>query len=52
METKKSLNKDSKIVTVIVNVSYSEEVTKVKDFIEKEQVPLFFNLEDSGIVRF
>jgi hypothetical protein len=52
METKKSLNKDSKIVTVIVNVSYSEEVTKVKDFIKKEQVPLFFNLEDSGIVRF
>lgn len=52
METKKSLNKDNKVVTVIVNVSYSEEVTKVKDFIQKEQVPLFFSLEDSGIVRF
>lgn len=52
METKKSLNKDSKIVTVIVNVSYKEDLTKIKDFIQKEQVPLFFNLEDSGIVRF
>ena len=33
-------------------MAYSEEVTKVKDFIQKEQVPLFFSLEDSGIVRF
>ena len=39
-------------MTVIVNVTYDDEVAKVKDFIQKEQSPLFFNLEDSGIVRF
>ena len=52
MKPNKSLNQDNKQVTVIVNVTYDDEVAKVKDFIQKEQSPLFFNLEDSGIVRF
>lgn len=52
MQPNKSLNQDNKQVTVIVNVSYDEEVTKVKEFIQKEQTPLIFSIEDSGIVRF
>ena len=50
---KKQLNKDNKQVTVIVDVSYSiENINEIKSFIRDEQCPLFFNLEDSGIVRF
>ena len=51
-EMKKSLNQNNKQVSVIVNVSYTENVEEIKKFITDEQSPLFFNLEDSGIVRF
>ena len=39
-------------VTVIVEVSYSENADIIKKFIQDEQCPLFFNLNDPGIVRF
>lgn len=53
VQMKKQLNKDNKQVTVIVDVSYSiENINEIKSFIRDEQCPLFFNLEDSGIVRF
>ena len=52
IEIKKSLNQNNNQVSVIVNVSYTESVDVIKKFIKEEHAPLFYNLEDSGIVRF
>jgi hypothetical protein len=52
IEIKKSLNQNNNQVSVIINVSYTEGVDEIKKFIKEEQAPLFYNLEDSGIVRF
>ena len=52
IETKKSLNQNNNQVSVIINVSFTESLDEIKKFIKEEQVPLFYNLEDSGIVRF
>ena len=52
IEMKKSLNQNNNQVSVIINVSYTESVDEIKKFIKEEQAPLFYNLEDSGIVRF
>ena len=52
IEIKKSLNQNNNQVSVIVNVSFTEGVDEIKKFIKEEQAPLFYNLEDSGIVRF
>ena len=49
---KKELNKNNNQVTVIVQVSYTEDVDKIKKFIKEEQSPLFYDLNDPGIVRF
>lgn len=49
---KKELNVNNNKVTVIVEVSYSENADIIKKFIQDEQCPLFFNLNDPGIVRF
>lgn len=51
-ELKKSLNQNNNQVSVIVNVSFTESVDEIKKFIKEEHAPLFYNLEDSGIVRF
>ena len=49
----KKLNENNNQVTVFVDVSYTtDNFDEVKRFIKNEQCPLFFNLEDSGIVRF
>ena len=49
----KLLNENNNQVTVFVDVSYTtDNFDEVKRFIKNEQCPLFFNLEDSGIVRF
>jgi hypothetical protein len=37
---------------VLINVSYRHSIEEIKKFIIDEQTPLFFNLEESGIVRF
>ena len=53
LEMEKKLNKNNNQVTVFVDVSYTtDNFDEVKRFIKNEQCPLFFNLEDSGIVRF
>lgn len=49
---KKELNVNNNKVTVIVEVSYSENTDIIKKFIQDEQCPLFFNLNDPGIIRF
>ena len=49
----KKLNQNNNHVTVLVNESYtSENFNSVKDFIRDVQCPLFFNLKESGIVKF
>ena len=49
----KQLNQNNNHVTVLVDVSYtSENFNDVKNFIRDEQCPLFFNLKESGILRF
>tara|TARA_A200000113_G_C8584521_1_gene263835 strand:+ start:78 stop:530 length:453 start_codon:yes stop_codon:yes gene_type:complete len=53
LEMEKKLNENNNQVTVFVDVSYTtDNFDEVKRFIKNEQCPLFFNLEDSGIVRF
>jgi len=49
---KKILNQNNYQVSVLINVSYRHNIEEVKKFIIDEQTPLFFNLEESGIVRF
>lgn len=50
---KKQLNKDNKQVTILVDVSYAPTNLKaVKEYIRDEQCPFFYDLEESGIVRF
>ena len=49
---KRELNKEKSLVTVIVDVSFTESINVVKQYIVEEQCPLFYNLNDDGIVRF
>ena len=49
---KKILNQNNYQVSVLINVSYRHNIEEIKKFIMDEQTPLFFNLEESGIVRF
>ena len=37
---------------MLINVSYRHSIKEIKKFIIDEQTPLFFNLEESGIVKF
>ncbi|MAJ31800.1 MAG: hypothetical protein CMC18_03985 [Flavobacteriaceae bacterium] len=52
IETPKKLNQNNEQVTVMVDVSYSLSAEEIKTFITDEHAPFFFELEDSGIVRF
>ena len=49
---KKELNKNNNQVTVLVRVSYTADIDEIKKFIKEEQSPLFYDLNDPGIVRF
>ena len=49
---KKELNKKSNQVTVLVQGSYTVDSDVLKKFIREEQCPLFYSLDDSGIIRF
>ena len=49
---KKKLNKKSGIVTVVVDVTYNKSINIVREFIRNEQCPLFYDLNDDGIIRF
>ena len=46
------LNQKNDEVTVVIEVSFKENFNEVKKFIREEQCPLFFNLNDDGIIRF
>ena len=48
----KKLNQTSDEVTVVIEVSFKENFNEVKKYIREEQCPLFFNLNDDGIIRF
>ena len=48
----KKLNQKSDEVTVVIEVSFKENFNEVKKYIREEQCPLFFNLNDDGIIRF
>jgi len=48
----KKLNQKIDEVTVVIEVSFKENFNEVKKYIREEQCPLFFNLNDDGIIRF
>ena len=48
----KKLNQKVDEVTVVIEVSFKENFNEVKKYIRDEQCPLFFNLNDDGIIRF
>ncbi len=52
IKTSKKLNQNNEQITVMVDVSYSLSTEEIKTFITDEHAPFFFELEDSGIVRF
>lgn len=52
IKTFKKLNQNNEQITVMVDVSYSLSAEEIKTFITDEHAPFFFELEDSGIVRF
>lgn len=49
---KKYLNNQSSIVTVVIDVSFTESIDEIKHYIREEQCPLFYSLNDVGIIRF
>ena len=49
---KKELNKKSNQVTVLLQGSYTVDSDVLKKFIREEHCPLFYSLDDSGIIRF
>tara|TARA_B100000886_G_scaffold8424_1_gene5421 strand:+ start:63 stop:446 length:384 start_codon:yes stop_codon:yes gene_type:complete len=49
---KKKLNKKSNQVTVLLQGSYTVDIDVLKKFIQEEHCPLFYSLDDSGIIRF
>ena len=49
---KKYLNNQSSIVTVFIDVSFTESIDVIKHYIREEQCPLFYSLNDDGIIRF
>ena len=48
----KKLNQKTDEVTVVIEVSFKENFNEVKKYIREEQCPLFFNLNDDGIISF
>lgn len=49
---KKYLNNQSSILTVVIDVSFTESIDVIKHYIREEQCPLFYSLNDDGIIRF
>ena len=52
LQMNKKLNKNNNQVTVLVDVTFEKDINEIKKFIRNEQIPLFYDLKDSGIVRF
>ena len=49
---KKELNKKSDIVTVVIDVKFKDNIETVRHYIREEQCPLFYSLNDDGIIKF
>ena len=49
---KRKLNTPNKNVTVVVDLSFTEDIETIRDYIINQQGPVIFNLNDEGIIRF
>ena len=49
---KKELNKKSDVVTVVIDVSFKDNIETIRHYIREEQCPLFYSLNDDGIIKF
>ena len=49
---KRKLNTPNKNVTVVIDVSFTEDIETIRDYIINQQGPVIFNLNDEGIIRF
>ena len=49
---KRKLNTSNKNVTVVVDLSFTEDIETIRDYIINQQGPVIFNLNDEGIIRF
>ena len=48
----RKLNTPDKNVTVVIDVSFTEDIETIRDYIINQQGPVIFNLNDEGIIRF
>ena len=49
---KRNLHSPNKNVTVVIDVSFTEDIETVREYIINQQCPVIFNLNDEGIIRF
>ena len=49
---KRKLNSPNENVTVVIDVSFTEDIQTVREYIINQQCPVIFNLNDEGIIRF
>jgi hypothetical protein len=49
---KRNLHTPNKNVTVVIDVSFAEDIETVREYIINQQCPVIFNLNDEGIIRF
>ena len=46
------LNKETSVTTIIINVSFNEDVAVIRDFIQNEQIPYIFGFGMEKLKRF
>ena len=49
---KRNLHSPNKNVTVVIDVSFTEDIETVREYIINQQCPVIFNLNDEGIIWF
>ena len=49
---KRNLHSPNKNVNVVIDVSFTEDIETVREYIINQQCPVIFNLNDEGIIRF
>ena len=49
---KRNLHTPNKNVTVVIDVSFTEDIETVREYIINQQCPVMFNLKDERIIRF
>jgi len=49
---KRNLHTPNKNVTVVIDVSFTEDIETVREYIINQQCPVIFGLKDEGIIRF